>query len=193
MMKRALSAHRGFTLIELLVTIAVATILIMVAAPSFIAFQRNSELTSTANSLVATINAARGEGMKRGMSAMVVPTSGNDWGAGWTAFVDVNGNKSLDIGTDVIVLEQPAVQGYFSVSGNGTTNASPPYILFDGSGYAKTKAAGFGALSVSITRNDLNGSAKADQTRHIIIAKTGRARVCRPAISDTTCSATSED
>jgi type IV fimbrial biogenesis protein FimT len=192
-MKRRTMTHSGFTLIELMMTVVVATVLLMVAVPGFISFQRNSQLTSAANSLVAAINAARGEGMKRGMSAMVVPTSGNDWSTGWTAFVDTNGNKQLDAGTDFVVLEQPAVESYFAVTGKGTADASPPYILFDGSGYAKTKAAGFGALSVSIVRTDLSGAAKAEQTRHIIIAKTGRVRVCRPATSDTTCSADLEE
>src|SRR5688500_7599105 len=51
--KRHLGRSEGFTLIELLTTIVLAAILLAVAAPNFMAFQRNSELTSAANSMLA--------------------------------------------------------------------------------------------------------------------------------------------
>nr|MDH4446330.1 prepilin-type N-terminal cleavage/methylation domain-containing protein [Acidovorax sp.] len=79
----ARQSQTGFTLIELVVTIAIAAVLMAVAAPSFIGFQRNSELTSVTNSLISATNAARAEAMKTGMNAFVVPTAnGNDWSAG---------------------------------------------------------------------------------------------------------------
>ena len=50
-MSRHLSpSHRsatGFTLIELMITLAIGAVLMMVAAPSFVGFQRNSEMTTT--------------------------------------------------------------------------------------------------------------------------------------------------
>ena len=69
----------GFTLIELMVTVAIGAVLMMVAAPSFIGFQRNSEMTSLTNALLAAANTARAEAMKTGMNAFVVP-SGNGSG-----------------------------------------------------------------------------------------------------------------
>ena len=74
---------RGFTLIELMVTLAIAAVLLLVAIPSMTAFKRNAELTSATNTLLASINAARGEAMKRGTNAMVVPANGSDWNTGW--------------------------------------------------------------------------------------------------------------
>ncbi|MGI4777785.1 MAG: GspH/FimT family pseudopilin [Janthinobacterium lividum] len=181
----------GFTLIELMVTIAIAAILLLIATPSFVSFQRNAELTSAANSFVAAVNAARGEAMKTSLHAMAVPTDG-DWSKGWTVFVDSNGSSVLDAATDPIVLQQAALPSYFTASGSGSAAASPPYVLFDASGYAKTKAAGFGALTLTIARNDLSGADQLQQTRRIVVAKTGRARTCRPA-TDTTCTATAEE
>lgn len=184
----------GFTLIELLITVAIATILLTVGVPSFTSFQRNSELTSATNSLIAAINAARGEAMKRGMNAMVVPSDGITWANGWTVFVDRNRNFAFDSGTDVTVLKQAALPSYFGVSGSGTAVASgAPYILFDASGYAKTKTAGFGALTFSIARNDIsNANELAQQTRRIVIAMTGRPRACRPG-TDVTCTVTAQE
>lgn len=181
----------GFTLIELMVTIAIAAILLLIATPSFVAFQRNSELTSAANSFVAAVNAARGEAMKTSLHAMAVPVGG-DWSRGWTVFVDSNGNSLLDGTGDRIVLQQAALASYFTASGSGSASASPPYVMFDASGYARTKTAGFGALTLTIARNDLSGAERLQQTRRIVVAKTGRARTCRPD-TDATCTATAQE
>ncbi|MET3913644.1 type IV fimbrial biogenesis protein FimT [Variovorax sp. OAS795] len=181
----------GFTLIELMVTVAIAAVLLVVAAPSFVNFQRNSELTSATNSFVAAVNAARGEAMKRGMNAMLVPATGADWSSGWTVFVDQDRSGTLNTG-DFTVIQQPALASYFSATGQGTASETPAYIMFDASGYAKTKTAGFGALTMTIARNDLSGAALSEQTRRIVIAKSGRARACKPA-TDTTCTASADE
>ena len=41
-------------------------------------------------------------------------------------------------------------------------------------------------LTLTLTRTDLSGSALNDQTRRVVVAKTGRARTCRPS-TDTSC------
>lgn len=181
----------GFTLIELMVTVAIAAVLLVVAAPSFVNFQRNSELTSATNSFVAAVNAARGEAMKRGMNAMLVPATDTDWSSGWTVFVDQDRSGGLNTG-DTTVVQQPALPSYFSTTGQGTASETPAYIMFDASGYAKTKTAGFGALTMTIARNDVSDAAHTDQTRRIVIARSGRARACKPS-TDSTCTATAEE
>lgn len=190
---RPLLRADGFTLIELMVTIAIAAILLMVAAPSFVTMQRNSELTAAANALVAGINAARGEAMKRGLNAVVVPTDAASWRNGWTVFVDTGTarNGTLDA-SDIVVQQQPALAGYFAVSASGTAAEAVPYMMFDASGYSKTKAGGFGPLTLSIARNDLSGASVGEETRRVIVARTGRARVCKPS-TDTTCTLTATD
>lgn len=176
----------GFTLIELLVTIAIASVLMLVGVPSFIAFQRNSELTSATNSLVAAMNAARGEAMKRGMTAMVVPASGTDWSSGWTVFVDKDRDQAYDESQDITILKQDALQGYFSAAGQVADGTAANYVMFDPSGYSKAAAsAAFRSLTLSIARNDLSGTAKNEQTRLLVIAVTGRIRACRPAVDNT--------
>ena len=50
----------------------------------------------------------------------------------------------------------------------------------------------FGVLTLSIARNDLSGTDQAEQTRRVIVARTGRARACRPS-TDTTCTTTATD
>ncbi|VTU28968.1 putative major pilin subunit [Variovorax sp. PBL-H6] len=193
-MKSRLSrvACKGFTLIELMVTLAVAAILMVIAAPGFLSFQRNSELTSAVNGLVASIAAARGEAMKSGRYAMVVPSDATHWSSGWVVFVDRDADNGFTESADSAVLRQPALPSYFSVEANGNAKegqTDPPYIRFDPSGYPKTKGGGFGPLTISITRNDLGTSAALDQTRRVIISPSGRVRSCRPSsATDAKCS-----
>ena len=187
-MKTTSKASKGFTLIELMVTIALAAILMLIAIPSFTSFQRNAELTSVTNTLLAGINAARGEAMKRGRYAMVVPNDGVNWSSGWIVFVDVDRSGTHNSG-DIDILVSEAAPSYLTISGNNTAGESAPYIMFDASGYSAKKAGSVSLknLTLSITRNDVAASQTAEQTRRLVISITGRARTCKPS-TDSTCS-----
>ena len=191
-MKTGHSGGRGFTLIELLVTITIAATLAAVAVPSVQSFLRNNELSAASTALLTAINTARMEAMKSGQSAMLVPVdNGAAWSEGWVVFVDKNRDQTYSSGTDPIIAQHRAVASYFSIAANGTATGTAPYILFDASGYAKTKANAFGGLALNIQRNDVSGTAQLEQTRRIIIANTGRARICKPLTdTDDNCLAT---
>lgn len=180
---------KGFTLIELMVTLSIAAVLLTVAAPSFSTFQRNAQLTSFANTVVATLNAARGEAIKRGRNALLVPSDNTSWSSGWVVFVDTNRNFTYDSATDLLVFTREAPPSYLTLSANGTASAAPPYIMFDAQGYAINKSAGFGSLVFNIVRNDVSTGLAASETRRVIVSNTGRVRVCSPS-SDATCTAT---
>lgn len=187
---------RGFTLVELMVTVAIASILLLIAVPSFTSFRRNAELTSVSNKVIASINAARGEAMKRGMSAFVAPLdNGTDWSVGWASFVDKSvARLGLYIaGAEGVVATERAVPTGITV----TSNQAPPangYIMFDASGYSRLKTGGFGALTMTVRRNVVNAADQPEQTRFIIISSTGRVRSCRPVSAfDPACDASSTD
>lgn len=179
--------ERGFTLIELMTAIAIAAVLLLVAVPSFVKFQRNSELTSATNSFVGALNVARGEAMKRGMNSMIIPNTGTDWDSGWTVFVDSDRSSSYDANTDITVLKQDPLPSYFSTTGRTGSGDAAEYVMFDPSGYSKTVgSAAFQSLTLTIGRNDLSGTDKDEQSRLLVVAMTGRIRACRPS-TDTTC------
>ncbi len=177
----------GFTLIELVVTIAIAAVLAALAVPSFIQYQRNSELTSLTNSLLAAVNAAKGEAMKTGRNAFVIP-KGSGWNSGWIVYVDMNRDNSYTEGTDIAVQTQDALKGYFSITGNSIAAGASPYVKFDNSGYSvdTSAAAAPVALSLTIARTDVPSTSALEETRRVVVARTGRVRTCKPS-TDTTC------
>lgn len=70
-----MACARGFTIVELMVTLAVATILIAIAVPSFRSITLSNRLTTTANDMVDAINTARLEAIKRNGDAQVCSNS----------------------------------------------------------------------------------------------------------------------
>jgi type IV fimbrial biogenesis protein FimT len=187
-MKTYHAQANGFTLIELMVTIAIAAILMMVAVPSFTSFQRNAELTSRMNSLLASINTVRSEAMKRGRDAVILPLAGN-WDNGMIAFVDMNNNLTYESGTDILIYKNDDPKpSYLTISGDNAPFASTPYIRFDAQGYSRPVAPDLRNFTISIARNDVTGSLVFSQTRRLKVSITGRPRICTPtSASDSTC------
>ena len=176
-------ALQGFTLIELMVTLVLAAVMMLLAAPNFIAFQRNSELTTTANSFLATLSAARAEAMKRQLRTFVIPADGSSWSSGWVAFVDVNSNvtaSALSMDTGDIELARgaalPASVAIDTTSATSFVHSGVRYAMFNGSGFMSLIGGGFpanGGDSLDFT----NGSS---QTRRVVASVAGRVRVCKP-------------
>src|SRR5688572_16029390 len=73
--RRAARRVSGFTLIELMVTIAVASVLLGIAVPSFNQLIVTNRLTAQANEVVSAINFARSEAIKRNTSISFCRTS----------------------------------------------------------------------------------------------------------------------
>ncbi len=179
---RSAGGAGGVTLIELMVVLAVLAILLTLSAPGLTSFMRSAELSTVANSFVASLNAARSEAMKRNLPAMVMPleTGRSDWSQGFVAFVDVDRDGAYSESVDITVLRQPISGTFLTVEGNGTAKAKPAYVRYDGSGFARKSSGSAGNLSLSFSRNDVSPTELFAQTRRIFIARTGRIRICTP-------------
>lgn len=80
--------HAGFTLIELMVTLSVLALLLGIGVPSFQATIQGNRITTTANDLVAALQFARSEAVRRGVNVTLCAsndqtTCSGAWTDGW--------------------------------------------------------------------------------------------------------------
>jgi type IV fimbrial biogenesis protein FimT len=80
------SAQRGFTLVEALVVITILAVLAGLSAASFSWLNQTTRIRSAAFDLVADLDFARSEAIKRNGDVVVTPIGGS-WGNGWTVAV----------------------------------------------------------------------------------------------------------
>lgn len=106
----------GFTIIELLTAVTIGGVLLAVALPSYDNLMRNNCMTTTANSLVSSLQLARSEATKRHKSVTITAANGgddaNEWGTGWTVWQDADADGTLDSGEEIrvtsLTCQQPA-------------------------------------------------------------------------------------
>lgn len=94
----------GFTLIELVVVLTVIGVLAVVAVPGLRSMVVANRLTAQSNELLAALQSARMESMRRNVRVIVCRSadgtscsSGTTW-PGYIVFVDRNRNDTLDTG-----------------------------------------------------------------------------------------------
>lgn len=95
----------GFTLIELMVAVTIMGILLGLAIPSFVSFVNTNKLASGANEMIASIQTARMESIRRNRRVVVclsavpnaaTPTCGGAIPTGWITFLDVDRNGAYN-------------------------------------------------------------------------------------------------
>jgi type IV fimbrial biogenesis protein FimT len=104
---------RGFTLVELMVTVVVLAVILALGVPSMAGFVRTSKVRSAQSELIASLMLARSEAVKRGATVGIAassPTTGNEFNAGWTVWVDTDVNGVVDAGEPVI-RDYPTLNG----------------------------------------------------------------------------------
>jgi type IV fimbrial biogenesis protein FimT len=136
-MKRRRQA--GFTIIELMITLIVASVLLGIAVPNMRNFILGSRLTAQTNTLVAALQYARSEAVKRATTITVGPqgstATATAWDTnGWRVFIDTDADGVLDSGEVTLRAEAavPSNSDYASV----TVNTAP--LTYRANGSAST-------------------------------------------------------
>jgi type IV fimbrial biogenesis protein FimT len=104
----------GVTLIELLVTISIAAILLAIAVPGFQDFFRRNRVDSAASDLMAALNLARSEAIRRGVPVSLCKSGngttcvqgGNNWEQGWIVFANPNNDGLRGDDEEIIRVHQ---------------------------------------------------------------------------------------
>jgi len=175
-------AARGFTLIELLIVLAVTSVMLGTALPSFTNFIRTTKLTTATNDLLSAIVLARSEAIKRKTRVALcksqdgtscAPAGG--WDQGWIVFQDTNNNGVRDAGEQVLSNAQPIARD-LRVLGN--LNVAR-YISYSPTGESKLAGGGFQAGTITLCTL----SSTSENAREIVISSSGRPRAQRTQVA----------
>ena len=132
----------GFTLIELMVTVSVMAIVLGFAIPGFQSVVNGNRLASAANELVASLQTARMEAIRRSRRVVVCASANANAGTnatcasanvdGWITFVDANSDGDFDKVGDTL-LRNSSLDGNVLLNGIDT-------VIYRADGLARTKA-----------------------------------------------------
>lgn len=164
--KQCTGRQAGLTLIELLITLVVGSILMVIAVPSFMSFQKDNRRVTQLNDLVSGLNLARSEAVKSNATVALCPSadnancSGTTYDNGWIVFLNNDGdNPPVVDGGETILRTHDGVTGKgASLRGTGI----PKGLNF--------AATGRPDLSGDITYCDDRGAGSA---RDVIVSRIG--------------------
>lgn len=103
--------HKGFTLIELVVTIAILSILLTIAIPSFSALIINNRISTQTNDFISDLAYARAEAVRRNTRISICESAtgtscgvgaGATWDTGWMIWIDLNNDGIVNPGEPIL-------------------------------------------------------------------------------------------
>ena len=164
----------GFTLVELLITLAVLAILLALAGPAFRDLILNNRRATQVNEMMASLNLARAEAVKRGTGTVVCIRDTGDppdcsqtavaWEQGWIVVVDSNRDASFSTANgDLLVQQHQALAANTTLRGNNNM----------------TRRIQFGTRGTTSNNGTLrfcDTTRGQQEVRGIVVSGTGRAR-----------------
>jgi type IV fimbrial biogenesis protein FimT len=125
---------QGFTLVELMVTLLVLAILLGLAVPSFRDASLSSRLTGYSNDLVASVQVARSEAIKRNLSVTLCAASAEsstcedvNWEDGWIVRAP---RPSAPLTFDIVERHPPLTHEFIIREAAGITSLTfPPTVV----------------------------------------------------------------
>jgi len=191
----------GFTLLEIMIVIALLAVLIGLAAPSFGDFIRNSRLTGKANDMLAGLNLARTEAIKRHAPVTLCASddalaetpecdADADFGE-WIVFVDDDGNTAAASGDEGNGAFEPGSGETLLMRSSETITSIATFPAAAVEGYVQYGLDGFqrrdgGAAPTDLTilmcddrGNKAVSGPDISAARAVFVSRTGRAEVSR--------------
>jgi type IV fimbrial biogenesis protein FimT len=193
---------RGFSIIELMIGIAVLAALIAAGIPSMTQFMQNSQLRTSAESILSGIQVARGEALKRNVQTrftlvddVVAGCQKLNDGGSWIVsldFVDGDCNVAPSESTTPRILQarsskEGGTNAVVAASGGGGANHT---LVFNGLGrLVITNLDQFTQIDITNPTGGQCQHAATDGTMRclrIVVTPGGDARMCDPKVSDST-------
>ena len=133
------SGNVGISIVELVVSLAIVAILATTGVPAFSSFIQSNRLNESSFDMLATINLARTEAVKRRTRVLLcrsadptLPTpscggSANTWTTGWLVFASGDSNSTYEAGTDTLLGIGLVDSSKVTVITNGTSDNNLEY------------------------------------------------------------------
>lgn len=169
----------GFSLIELIIALVIVGVLLALAAPAVRTFLQNQRISTQVNDLLADLNFARSESIKRAVGVGVCGSPSDcgspstSWESGWSVFVDSDNGNDWDTGEPVLRVRD-AIGSANTLRVTPTASSAPLIFLPNG----KVNPANGRTYSLCDTRGPASG-------RRVIINSAGQIRM---TLGATTCS-----
>ena len=110
---------RGFTLIELMMIIAIAAVLLSIAVPSFRNMIERNQVTVAANTLLASIHAARTGAINQSANVLLDDGADGDWSTGWRVCIDSDPASNCTAASATIINEFRTDHDDLNIVANG--------------------------------------------------------------------------
>lgn len=134
---------RGFTVIELMVTVAILTVLVALAAPSFRPMIEKWRVESFVESMKSSLYFSRSEAIKRGGRVGLQKNANGfencnsasqaaAWSCGWFVYVDADGNGSWSSGEEILQSTPPSPNITVTHQSGGSNIAVDRYGIVSG-------------------------------------------------------------
>ena len=164
----------GYSLFELMVVIALISLILMVGVPQIQAQFYERELEHAARQFIYHAQFARQRALYGGHDMLLIPIVANDDEANWKSGWQVEGIGAND---STAIIAQYFLPTNITIQSKGFVDphSGQSQIRFNPAGAAKSKHGGFVAnrLILANTKNT-------DLQRHVILAASGRWRICNP-------------
>ncbi len=136
--------QEGLTLIELLTTIAIVAILAVVAIPSYKTMTSRNRMVASLNDLVADLQYARSEAIKRGRNIVICPANryfsnckaSSDWTNGWIVRDPGDSSASPPIAPRVLRIHEAVVNGDAMTETDRRSGDTAGRIVFNRNGFS---------------------------------------------------------
>ncbi len=188
---------RGFTLVEVMVVITISVILVAMALPSFRTMIRSNEISSATNTLVAGLDLARSEAIRRNTvvtmcrsvdaatpnpncsNAVSGNFANNDWAVGWVVFAKAPGNAvntAVEAGDEIILRQAPFQNAAVERLVVESSIANPQRWSYGANGLRQGNALG---VTFFVDYRDHQVAVRTNIARCLVANITGRGRVAR--------------
>lgn len=168
-------------------TVAIAALILGLAVPNMMEFAYNNRLTGAANDMLAAIQVARTEAIKRRVPtamcfttnpAATTPSCNGTGREGWISWVDADNDFVVDAADEPILARYEAVAGGVTVKTLPTGNAA--YVGYMSTGFLRVAANDVTGVVICDKRGNVpmySGGPSA--ARGLLISPTGRPSVTR--------------